>query len=75
MAGLSRSLALSQALIESRRSGDEVYFLQLKLRREGTSVAYATVYRHTGKPIPYDYYAAGLCKADFAPAAVQGSGR
>jgi hypothetical protein len=41
----------------------------LMLRREGTSLAYTTRYQSTGKPIPYEYYATGLCKADFAPAA------
>ena len=40
--------------------------MMLMLRREGTSVAYTTRYQSTGKPIPYEYYAAGLCKADFA---------
>jgi hypothetical protein len=46
------------------------YTLQLKLRKEGASVAYVTRYLSTGKQIPYEYYAAGLCKADFAPATV-----
>ena len=40
--------------------------LHLMLRREGTSVAYTTRYQSTGKQVPYEYYAAGLCKADFA---------
>ena len=48
---------------------DVTYNLNLMLRREGTSIAYTTRYQSTGKPIPYDYHAAGLCKADFAPAA------
>ena len=43
--------------------------MRLLLRREGTSVAFTTRYQSTGQPIPYEYYAAGLCKADFAPAA------
>jgi hypothetical protein len=45
------------------------YTLRLMLRREGNSAAIATRYESTGKQIPYEYYAAGLCKADFAPSA------
>ena len=55
--------------VESRRKGDEVYYLQLNLRREGTSIAHTTHYVSTGRPVPYDYHAVGLCKADFAAAA------
>ena len=39
--------------------------LRLMLRREGTSVAFTTRYQSTGRPIPFEYYAVGLCKADF----------
>ena len=44
------------------------YTLQLKLRRNGTSVAFGTRYESTGQQVPFDYYGAGLCKADFTPA-------
>ena len=49
--------------------GSVLYTLQLKLRRDGTSVAYGTRYQSTGRQIPFDYHAAGLCRAEFAPAA------
>ena len=55
--------------ISGSAPNDVTYNLNLMLRREGTSVAYTTRYQSTGQPIPYDYHAAGLCKADFAPAA------
>ena len=42
--------------------------MQLKLRKEGASIAYVRRYLSTGKQIPYKYYAVGLCNADFAPA-------
>ena len=51
------------------------YTLQLKLRKEGASVGYVTRYLSTGQRIPYEYYAAGLCRADFAPAAAAGQER
>ena len=49
--------------------GGVLFTLQLKLRREGTSVAYGTRYESTGRQVPYEYHAAGLCRAEFAPAA------
>ena len=53
----------------SHSTRDDVrYTLQLMLRRDGTSVAHTTRYQSTGQPVPYDYHAAGPCKADFAPA-------
>jgi hypothetical protein len=55
--------------VSSGYPGVPQYTLQLKLRKEGASVGYVTRYLSTGKPIPFEYYAAGLCKADFAPAA------
>jgi hypothetical protein len=58
----------------SRRVGSALYIINLKLRREGTSVAHVTVYDdswNTGRDgqsyEPYRYDAAGLCKADFSP--------
>lgn len=58
----------------SRRVGTALYVINLKLRRDGQSVAYATVYddswnagRESGAFEPYRYDAAGLCKADFSP--------
>ena len=45
------------------------YTLNLMLRREGASIAYVTRYLSDGRHVPYEYYAVGLCKADFAPAA------
>ena len=51
-----------------------LYNLNLMLRREGSSVAYTTRYLSTGKPIPYDYHAAGPCTADFSPSAGQERG-
>jgi len=57
-----------------RRVGSALYIINLKLRREGTSVAHVTVYDdswNTGRDgqsfEPYRYDAAGLCKADFSP--------
>jgi hypothetical protein len=49
----------------SGQSGSETYRLNLMLRREGSSVAYSTRYV-SGRNIPYEYHAAGLCTADFA---------
>jgi len=58
----------------SRRVGSALYVINLKLRREGTSVAHMTVYddswnegRRSEAFEPYRYDAAGLCKADFSP--------
>jgi hypothetical protein len=55
--------------VSSGYPGVTQYTLQLKLRKEGASVGYVTRYRSTGEQVPFEYYAAGLCKADFAPAA------
>ena len=54
--------------VSSGYPGVPQYTLQLKLRKEGVSVGYVTRYLSTGEEIPYEYFAAGLCKADFAPA-------
>jgi hypothetical protein len=58
----------------SRRVGSALYVINLKLRRDGQSVAYATVYDDSWNRggdsaayEPYRYDAAGLCKADFSP--------
>ncbi|MCM0001294.1 MAG: hypothetical protein NBV68_18125 [Erythrobacter sp.] len=58
----------------SRRVGTALYVINLKLRREGTSVAHVTVYDDSWNRggdsaayEPYRYDAAGLCKADFSP--------
>jgi len=58
----------------SRRVGTALYIINLKLRREGQSVAYVTVYDDSwnagrdGQSFePFRYDAAGLCKADFSP--------
>ncbi|MBU7580673.1 MAG: hypothetical protein KAF27_09400 [Porphyrobacter sp.] len=63
----------------SRRVGSALYIINLKLRREGQSVAHVTVYddswnagRNGQSFEPFRYDAAGLCKADFSPK-VQGS--
>ena len=61
--------------VSSGYPGVTQYTLQLKLRREGASVGYVTRYRSTGEQVPYEYYAAGLCKANFAPAASEERGR
>ena len=60
--------------VSSGYPGVMQYNLILMLRKEGASVGYVTRYLSTGKQIPYEYYAAGLCKADFAPTA-GGTGR
>jgi hypothetical protein len=49
--------------------GAAQYTLQLKLRKEGASIAYVTRYLSTGKQVPFEYYAVGLCTANFTPAA------
>jgi len=55
---------------------DVRHTMRLMLRREGTSVAFTTRYQPTGEQIPFDYYAVGLCKADFAsPALAKERGR
>ena len=55
--------------VSSGYPGVTQYNLILMLRREGASVGYVTRYLSTGARVPYEYYAAGLCKADFAGAA------
>jgi hypothetical protein len=47
--------------------GNAQYMLNLMLRREGASIAYATRYVSDGRRVPYEYYAVGLCTANFAP--------
>jgi hypothetical protein len=54
--------------VSSGYPGVTQYTLQLKLRKEGASIAYVTRYLSTGKQVPYEYYAVGLCTADFTPA-------
>ena len=55
--------------VASGSSGGTQYMLQLKLRKAGASIGYVTRYRSTGQQVPYEYYAVGLCSADFASAA------
>ena len=55
--------------VSSGYPGVAQYTMQLKLRKEGSSIAYVTRYLSTGKQIPYEYYAVGLCNANFAPGA------
>ena len=43
------------------------YTLNLMLRREGASIAYVTRYLSDGRQVPYEYYAVGICNANFAP--------
>ena len=45
--------------------GDERYFVNLKLRRDGPGVAYITRYVPKTPPEPYSYFAAGLCTSRF----------
>jgi hypothetical protein len=54
--------------LASSAPGGAQYMLNLMLRREGASIAYATRYVSDGRQVPYEYYAVGLCNADFAPA-------
>ena len=61
--------------VSSGYPGVPQYELTLMLRREGASIAYMTYYLSTGEHIPYQYYAVGLCKADFAPAAAASAER
>ena len=53
--------------VSSGYPGVTQYTLQLMLRKQGASIGYVTRYRSTGEHVPYEYYAVGLCKADFAP--------
>lgn len=57
-----------------RLVGTETHIINLKLRREGRSVGYTSVFdagwntdRDYSEYEPYRYDAAGLCAADFAP--------
>jgi len=55
---------------------DVRHTMRLMLRREGTSVAFTTRYQTSGKQVPFEYYAVGLCKADFVlPATAEERGR
>ena len=55
--------------VSSGYPGVPQYTMQLKLRKEGASIAYVTRYLSTGKQVPFEYYAVGLCTANFAPPA------
>ena len=55
--------------VASGYPGVTQYTLQLKLRKAGASIAYVTRYLSTGQQVPYEYFAVGLCSADFAPGA------
>ena len=55
--------------VASGYPGVTQFALQLKLRKEGASIAYVTRFLSDGRQVPYEYYAVGLCKADFEPAA------
>jgi len=55
--------------VSSGYPGVPQYRMNLMLRKEGASIAYVTRYMETGKQIPYEYHAVGLCSALFAPAA------
>ena len=61
--------------VSSGYPGVPEHRLNLMLRKEGASIAYVTRYLSTGRQIPYEYYAVGLCNADFSPAAGQERGR
>ena len=56
--------------ISSGIPGEPQHVLNLMLRREGASIAYVTRFLSDGRQVPYEYYAVGLCSADFAPAPV-----
>ena len=60
--------------VASGYPGVAQYTLQLKLRKAGASIGYVTRYRSTGEQVPYEYYAVGLCSADFSPVAGQERG-
>jgi hypothetical protein len=55
--------------VSSGYPGVPQYELNLMLRREGASVAYMTRYMSNKQQLPYEYYAVGLCKAQFNPSA------
>jgi hypothetical protein len=52
--------------VSSGYPGVPIYRMNLMLRKEGTSIAYVTRYVETGRQVPYEYYAVGLCSAAFA---------
>ena len=54
--------------VRSGYPGVPEYMLNLMLRKEGASIAYVTRFLSDGRQVPYEYYAVGLCTADFAPA-------
>ncbi len=51
--------------LSTYRPGGRHYRVSLMLRRDGTSVAYATIFVENDRRIPYDYLAAGLCTSNF----------
>jgi hypothetical protein len=60
-------------ILVSRRVGSALYVIHLKLRREGRSLAYMTVYDSNwaaslpgGVREPFRYDSVGLCTADFS---------
>jgi len=53
--------------VSSGYPGVPQYRMNLMLRKEGASIAYVTRYVDTGKEIPYEYHAVGLCNALFTP--------
>jgi hypothetical protein len=55
--------------VSSSGANEARFVLSLLLRREGHSIGYITRYVSTGRQVPYEYYAVGLCRADFAPTA------
>ena len=55
--------------VTSTGADNAQFVTTLMLRREGNSIAYMTRYVSTGQQIPFEYYAVGLCRADFTPSA------
>jgi hypothetical protein len=51
----------------TRRVGTANYVINVKLRREGSSVGYITVYDGGWGEEPFRFDAVGLCTADFEP--------
>jgi hypothetical protein len=51
----------------TRRVGTANYVINLRLRREGSSVGHVTVYDGGWGEEPFRYDAAGLCTAEFEP--------
>ena len=58
--------------VSSGVPGNAQYMLNLMLRREGMSIGYVTRFVSDGRQVPYEYYAVGICSADFAPVAAKG---